>query len=537
MIGQVILCPSCMDRVFVSGKSLAAEKVRNEGGGAANPPPPGFAADVLTGVLARMRPQNAEGANSIGIVLAVIGVVAVLVMLAVGLVILGRKSAQEDTETADAAAAAKLKPAKLEARLPTFPPPPQSPQPVAPQGAKPPPIAGAARAWSFRTSTGLVPAAFAPAGQQQEVAGLWPDVWRLPDVASAGEERMPTVGDVEAAFKVSLNAKAADFSGAGSIAVVAEVEPSTKLPAGVGEPIGSLRMEGAELLFAWADLQRDAKLASQLANCLLEISDGKKKRVVQMREPVPAEPISIDLSLDKQQIEAVIPNPPRASALQLEITELTGFSSEVKFRGGVRTTGAAIGTSAATMPGMVPGMGMPAFAGMPMVGSVTLEFPEIPGFEVHIGFRQESGKLIVSVDPTLRDEGKDGELTLRRIAQIEEDARKPLPNAQRDLDSAERSLKLWSDKLKESNSNEPPATSRRFSAWKLKHMETTRNVASFGKGVADLNARIERSKSRLDVAAKLRSFMKDSNKQATIHYVVYCECGESDLLLVDGRGR
>jgi hypothetical protein len=186
---------------------------------------------------------------------------------------------------------------------------------------------------------------------------------------------------------------------------------------------------------------------------------------------------------------------------------------------------------------MAPQMGMSPFAGMSIPGRVTIEFPEMPGLEVHVAFKQENGKVVVSVDPTFRDDGKDGELSLRRIAQIEEDAKRPLPNAQRDLESAERSLKLWSDKLKESNANEPPSTSRRFPAWRLKHMEATRNVASFERGVTDLNARVEKSKSRLDVATKLRAFLKDSNKQATIHYVVYSECGETDLLLIDGRGR
>ncbi|MBW8884014.1 MAG: hypothetical protein JF612_04390 [Planctomycetia bacterium] len=280
---------------------------------------------------------------------------------------------------------------------------------------------------------------------------------------------------------------------------------------------------------------------------MLEISDGKRKRVVQLREPLRAEPIAIDLSSDKQQVEIPLPNPPRASALQLEITELIGFSSEATFRGGMRNTGTPAAPNMALMSatapgsalpsGMTPGMGMSAFAGMPVGGKVIVEFPSIPGLEIQVGIKQESGKVVVSVDPMFKEDGKDGELSLRRIAQIEEDAKKPLPNAQRDLDSAERLLKLWSDKLKESNANEPPSTSRRFPAWKLKHMEATRNAASFERGVADLNARIDKSKSRLDAAAKLRAFLKDSNKQATIHYVVYSECGETDLLLIDGRGR
>jgi len=536
-----------MDRVYISANLLAVERSRSESRSSAAAPPSGFAADVLANVLARMRPQGSDGTSSMGIVLAAVGVVAVLVILAVGLVAFHGKPALETTDSEAAAVASKNLPAKPGAQQPFLPPlPPQPIQPVALPRAATPPAAATARAWTFWASAGVNPTAGAPAGQQQTGAALWPEVWQLPDSASSTDELRTSLTDADAGLKVSLIAAAADFPAASDISVVPEVEPTTR-PPGMADPIASLRLDGSDLVFSWAQLQRDARLTSQLANCLLEISDGKRKRVVQLREPLRAEPIAIDLSSDKQQVEIPLPNPPRASALQLEITELIGFSSEATFRGGMRNTGTPAAPNMALMSatapgsalpsGMTPGMGMSAFAGMPVGGKVIVEFPSIPGLEIQVGIKQESGKVVVSVDPMFKEDGKDGELSLRRIAQIEEDAKKPLPNAQRDLDSAERSLKLWSDKLKESNANEPPSTSRRFPAWKLKHMEATRNAASFERGVADLNARIDKSKSRLDAAAKLRAFLKDSNKQATIHYVVYSECGETDLLLIDGRGR
>jgi len=579
MVGQVILCPSCMDRVYISANLLAAERSQFENTAPASAPAQGFAADVLTSVLARMRPQGPEGGTPIGVVLAAIGGVAVLLLFAVGLIVWSIKPAKETAETMENLASAKPPSMKADIRPPTLPTPTQpaiQPTVVPPITTAPP--TALARAWTLRFSTVQIPAGLTPGGPQQAGAALWPEVRRLPDLTLSADQHLTSLNNGEAGLKLSLIVVAADFATGSGVALIPETDSPTRVPAGVTDPIANMRLEGNDLLFTWAGLQSDGRVAAQLANCLLEISDGKRKQVVQFREPVRAEPIAIDLSSDKQQIETPLTNPPRTGALHLEITDLAGFPSEARLRGGVRTTGAASGENTAVTPamtpgmqssiqpgmasgmarggapiaampqgtppgmapmpqGMGPGMGMPAFPVMPISGRLTIEFPDIPGFEIHIGFGQVSGNLVVSVDPKFREGGKDDDLSLRRISQIEEDAKKPLPNAQRDLESAERSLKLWSEKLKESNANEPPSTSRRFPAWRVKHMEATRNVASFERGVADLTARIENSKSRLEVATKLRAFLKDSNKQATIHYVVYSECGETDLLLIDGRGR
>jgi hypothetical protein len=468
-------------------------------------------------------------------------------MLAVGLVVWHSKPAEE---TADGTESATAKAVSMNSKpsLPGFPPPVQ--QPVAavvpPQNAIRPP-ADAARAWTLRASTTSMAPTWTLPGQHPERPARWPEVWRLPQPASPADHRLASLGDAEAGQRLWLNTAAAEFPPGTNIATIAELESTTKPPVGVGETLAGVRLDGPDIVLSWAAPQREAKLASQLMNCLVEMSDGKQKRVAQLREPVRAEPIAMELTADKQQVETQIPNPPRGNTLQLEVTELVGFSSEPQLRGGVRATGQATAASAAMTPGVppgamlpsgaAPGMGMQAFGPMPVSGRIVIDFPEIPGLEIHVAFQQESGKAIVSVDPKLREDGKEGELSLRRIAQIEEEAKRPLGSAQRDLDSAERSLKVWSEKLKDSKATEPPSTSRRFAAWQLKHFEATRNVGNLEKSVTDLSARIDKSKNRLDLAAKLRTFLKDSNKQAAIHYVVYSECGETDLLLVDARGR
>jgi hypothetical protein len=516
-----------------------------ESSAASSAPPPGFAADVLANVLARMRPENSDGGISIAVALSAIGALAILVVVAIALVIPRGKPADE-TEANNAATAPKMIPVKAEARPPTFPSPvPPPTQPVAAQKmAASAPVAASVRAWTIRASTGPGPAVAAASGQQSG-AVLWPEVWQLPGLASTVNGKLTSLRDPEAAPKLSLNVAAADFVPPTTIAVVPEMEPTGRLPAGVSDPLATLRLEGGDLLFSWA-LQSDTRLASQLMNCLLEISDGGRKRVAQFRDPVVAEPIAVDWTAEKQSIELVVPHSPRNSKLQLEITNLSGFSSEARLRNGSRATAPAgpapppaapgMAANAGFAPGFPPGMGMSAFVSLPGMGKLTIEFPELPGLEIQVGFKEERGKIAISVDPTLRDESKEGELSLRRIAQIEDEARKQIPSAQRDLESAERSLKLWSEKLKDRKANEPPSTSRRFIEWKMAHTEATMNVARFERGVADLSARIEKAKARLELATNLRAMLKDSTTQATIHYVIYSECGEPDLLLVDGQG-
>src|SRR5262245_52173759 len=162
MVGQVILCPSCMDRVYVSSNLLAAERSRSESAAPTSAPAQGFAADVLSNVLARMRPQGSDGAGSVGIMLAAVGVVAVLVVLAVGLAVWSIKPAHETVEGAETAMAPKSLPPKAYAPPPAFPPPTLQPsQPVVVPRTGLPPTAASARAWTFRASTGIVPGTWA----------------------------------------------------------------------------------------------------------------------------------------------------------------------------------------------------------------------------------------------------------------------------------------------------------------------------------------------------------------------------------------
>jgi len=52
-----------------------------------------------------------------------------------------------------------------------------------------------------------------------------------------------------------------------------------------------------------------------------------------------------------------------------------------------------------------------------------------------------------------------------------------------------------------------------------------------------LKQSVDVQESRTGAIAKIRQFIKDSDKKAAIGYVVYLECGQSDVLVIDGRGK
>jgi len=345
------------------------------------------------------------------------------------------------------------------------------------------------------------------------------------------------------------------------------------------ELIAILRQEGPNLVFAWAMPLASDQARREVMNCLLEVSPGAVRRVGQLREPIRMEPIALDVAAEKQTIEAQIDDPPKANSLRLEITELSGFPGEMKLRNGQKTTmipppGPAMplpGTpfSGAPMPGAPrpaaptpglpgpavpsPGMPGPAVPTMPASGLATpfgqptgaqqlvIECEEISGLEIRVklGRAESTGKLTISIDPVL-NEGPNAVFDLatpKILDRLEQEVERPLQNAQRELGPAEASLKRWqtdADKLK---TNEPRTKDlQRHAKWRLNVAESENWAKKFAREVEDLKKKIESYQTRIEVVAKLRPFLKDAHKQALIHYVIYSECGQPDLLLVDARG-
>jgi len=398
---------------------------------------------------------------------------------------------------------------------------------------------------------------------QQAAAARWPEIWRLPDLTTTDSGLVASLTDAEAPWKVALIGGAAELAQGSCLALVPDLGSTSPTAPGAKEPIASLRVTPEGAVFSWVAPHTDAKMASQIENCLLEFNDGKQLRLAQLREPMRTKPLSVDLALDKQAVEAEIINPPKGSALYLEITDLKGFPGEVSLRGSRNSIGAtapvvqtpafaalpSVGPQPAGLPtgfgpspGMGPGPGMGLTPGMgpgPMLRSdaLVIEFADNPALEIQVALTESRGKIAITIDPVFRDEGKPVELSVRQIGQIEEDAKKDLVSAQRELEESQPKLRHWVGKLKGIEGSKPAPTSVRYGAWAANYSDAKSNADRYQRAVDTVNARLDKTNARIDAALKAYKLLKDPDQHATIHYVVYSECGATDVLLIEGRGQ
>ena len=616
MIGQTILCPSCLERVYVTPASdPAPEKPKPAVNTGSAEPTMSPSAETA---LARLK-APAEETRSLPIgLIAGLGGVAALVIIG-GLVMWASKPAKkpgqqaalpgaplppppptvETTEPQPSSTPAKpsygeLSPEFKPARPPGFPTPSYgelSPEfkTARPPGSAVPPTAAFNNPSnpSPGTQPATAPGVSAPAGsaspvsltaQPQSLGANWAEVWRSPATLSSEPAALVSVAETPTPWRIAVRSAAPDLRTVQSVIVEPDSDPRSWMlkylpnPQAIAEKesVAMLKQDGPNLVFAWATPSASDQARRHAMNCVLEVSAGSVRRVGQLREPIRMEPISLDLAAEKQTIEAQINDPPRADALRLEITELSGFPSEMKLKGGVKTAMVppAQGAMPAPFPGApfggaptpgaprpaVPSPGIPPQGMMPMSGLATpfgqpagaqtlvIECEEIPGLEIRVKLaRAEStGKLTISIDPVLH-EGPKAEFDLATpniLDRLEAEVQKPLISAQRDLEPAQKSLKRWLDDEEKLKSNEPRTKdAQRYAKWRANVQDSANWAREFGTKVDDLKQKIESYQTRIEVVTKLRTFLKDAHKQAQVHYVVYSECGQPDVLLIDARGQ
>jgi len=306
-------------------------------------------------------------------------------------------------------------------------------------------------------------------------------------------------------------------------------------PAAAGkEAVAVLRRDGPDLLFSWATPLASPEARRELANCLVEISAGAVKRVGQLREPLRREPIALDLTAEKQIVELQIADPPPVNALRLELIEpLSGFSSEATLRAGSNTVMASGPQPTAALP-MGPRPTAPPSTGV-------IEFAEIPGLEIRIRVvrAEASGNLAFSIEPVFRENQNDFDLrSPKRLDSLEGEVQKPHASAKQKLPVAEAKLNRARSDEEKHKANQPLENDRRrYPGWQKKQREIADSVAEHDKEVQFLTKTLNGYQARVDAVTKIRSFAKDSDKKAKIGFIVYSECGQPDVLLVDGRGQ
>ena len=551
MVGQTVLCPSCMERVYVTEGSLWTAKEGGESASAKSP----IATPSLTMSQRPLSLQHeSERSFPMGLVATIGGGVALILVVVCGMVFLRAKPGQDSTP---------------QAQVNAPPPPPAASQEVTQVGNRPeakvfgaplpstspgsPTSANIGSASGGAPKLGSLPvndvksltgSASAPATSER-----WAEVWKLPAYAATGESVLLSVGDSETAWRASINSSPMNLPiGSGMFAEADKDQRSWTLKHGSAmaapsarEVLAELRRNGADVTFVWSTPLNE-RAAPQLKNCLIELSSGRVKRVGQLREPLKMEPIKLDLMSEKQVIEGQLDDPPKSGGLQggmrFEIVALSGFSSEAKVRNAPATPG--MGMMQPSFP-QLPGQpaAVAGGAALPVLTQSVIEFEVIPALELRVVVREAAGKLAISTEPVFRESPSAAWRDLRAprlLDRLERDEQRALAEARQRLQPAEKSLRFWQGRDRELQSNQPAATNRGYPAWQQKAREAAGKLAQFQKDVDLQSQAVEKSEALLDVIPKLREFIKGSHDQATIRYVVYSECGERDLLLINGTG-
>jgi hypothetical protein len=569
LIGQYVLCPSCLYQVYVTDltKNEVAEKT-------SAPEPPDLSQPPV--VSARRGPaETGKQALPLGILVSI--PLGLLLVVLIAVVVMRGKPAGEGGELAGTSATPPPPPSSASETTTEEPatapaaiggyanaPPPSAVPPVAgppsgyanapkadgPRPGAPSGVVDPSRPWLSAAPGG---SGSAKGGYPQPVsAPTSTEIWPLPDDASWGQV-LASISDEPTPWKIGVRSAEADpvtvapfragFPGATKGPPIV-LEPDADQESWVlkdvsgaeaaagNEVLARLKRTGADLVFAWAASPKNPYVRRQVANCLLEVSDGKLKRIGQLRQPVRVQPIELDFTLEKQQIETQVDDVPRLDGVRMEVVGWDGFSSEPRIRG--TKTAMAVSPAAPISP-------LAATAAVsPGPPAVVLEFTEIPGLEIRVRFvnPQPRGKLAIVVDPVFRESTPPKEHDLRTprlLDRLEAEAEKPLANAKRELPSAELKAKRAREEEREWKTKEPPANNPRLPKWQYRHRDLTQSATRFESELNALTKQIETYQAKADAVAKLREFLKSSQKQAKIQYMVYSECGEPDLLLIDGR--
>jgi hypothetical protein len=310
----------------------------------------------------------------------------------------------------------------------------------------------------------------------------------------------------------TIPAQAAFFTEADAPRRSWTVNYSADINAGTSKVLlGTIRREAGDLTFAWSEPAADAALRRQLLNCHLELRKDKTSRLIQLREPVANGPLVLDLSKDTQSLSLPITDPPKQELLRFEIQDLIDFPGGAKLRG---SSSAALGKT------------------------LMIEFADLPGAQIEIRFHRPSANsgLALRLEPTFRENAtKEFELTLARLEAFRSGIERSLSRARQDLPVLVNEVSALQRKLKSLLDNAPAANDLqvRF-PWEQQVSQLNSNIKRGASKVATLQRQIPEFEARLAAVPKMRTFLEGVHQKASIRYLVCAECGDHDLVLVDG---
>jgi hypothetical protein len=272
-----------------------------------------------------------------------------------------------------------------------------------------------------------------------------------------------------------------------------------------------IRREGLALTFAWTQPLANADLRRQVANCLLEISMANELRTVQLRMPIAATPLVLNLEQETQLVDYDIADPPPTTKLCLKVRELVGFMQGAKLRGNVSST--------------------------PLLKPAVIEFADMPGAEIELRLLKHptTGQLSVRAEPIFREAAnRKYELTLPNLEKMRLAQEKALRNSQADLADAQSALSNAQAAIASLNSNRPKDI-QQLAVWEPR-LAAARSLSDrYGKRVSSLSQQVAEAGARLSAVPKLRDFLQSLHQRATIKYLVCAVAADKELVLVDAE--
>lgn len=383
------------------------------------------------------------------------------------------------------------------------------PIPTLPPGAVPAAPSSAATG-SSATPVEIPPPT--PAGNPLATIG---DVWKLPSLVSAAEETLGSLASVPAepitiairSMAATLPAQAAYYAEPAAdnqswqFQYLASIESSAERT-----PLGTLRLAGTIFKFAWLPAA-DPALRRQLANCLLHVKCGEHARYVQVRPPYPRGPCVLDLATDKQTVEFELFDLPKAELMQLEVGELEGFPEGTT----ISDNTIEIGKES------------------------KIKFTKPVGAEIGLKlFKPKEGNLSLRLEPVFKENAATQfDLTLTRLDALAKNVNDRLAEAKRDLPAAERSHKSLVSQLN-SLASRKPANIQQMAAYEQQATSLRSQIKRAASRIKHLQDEIPECEVRLAAVPEMRKFLESLHERAAIRYRLVADCGETDLVLVDG---
>jgi hypothetical protein len=270
-------------------------------------------------------------------------------------------------------------------------------------------------------------------------------------------------------------------------------------------PLASLRLVGREWSWQWQATEANVPLRRQMANCLLELRHGDEQRIVQLRAPTTLPALKIDLKQDSQKLEFQVAELPKAELIRLAIDGLDGFAE-----------GAAVDQQS-----------------LAVGDAAKITFSGQPGAEIELRLRSlASGSLVLQVEPRFREpNGRTYEMTLPRLAAMEEGATKALASAQRDLPIKQREVKAVVSAWK-ALANSPPKNPLLGPAWQGEVNSLESKAKRAASRVETLQKQIPMHQGRLAAVPATRTFLTAIDQQAAIRLRLIAACPDQEIVLV-----